>query len=295
MPRQQQNDRSAFTLLALLDVTPDRPWADATPRLIGIHDMLEWVAEHYGVRYAENSRETFRRQTLHQFVHGAIALKNPDDPARPINSPKTVYRIAPAASEVVRSFGSASWLERVTGFVAQVETLARRYAQERDSHSIPLEIAPGISMALTAGGQNVLVKLIVEEFGPRFTRHGKVLYIGDAGAKEGYFDAGALAELGLAFDKHGQMPDVVILDRERNWLILIEAVTSHGPVNAKRLIELKELFAGSSAGLVFVTAFPDRKTFGRYLPEVAWETEVWIADDPSHMIHLNGQRFLGPY
>jgi adenine-specific DNA-methyltransferase len=77
--------------------------------------------------------------------------------------------------------------------------------------------------------------------------------------------------------------------------VLIEAVTSHGPVDIKRHNELKHLFRGSKAGLVFVTAFESRKAAFKYLTQIAWETEVWCADEPDHLIHFNGERFLGPY
>lgn len=96
-------------------------------------------------------------------------------------------------------------------------------------------------------------------------------------------------------DGHGKMPDVVVHHVERGWLVLVEAVTSHGPMNPKRVVELRELFASSTAGLVLVTAFEDRATFARYLPDIAWETEVWIAEAPTHLVHFNGERFLGPY
>lgn len=119
--------------------------------------------------------------------------------------------------------------------------------------------------------------------------------MGDTGAKWAYFDAEALQTLGVTVDEHGKMPDVVVHYTALNWLVLVEAVTSHGPVNGKRRDELAELFKGSSAGLVYVTAFPDRKTMTRYLPDISWETEVWVADAPGHMIHFNGERFLGPY
>ena len=121
------------------------------------------------------------------------------------------------------------------------------------------------------------------------------MYVGDAGSKWAFFDRDLAAELGMAVDEHGKMPDVVIYDRERDWLFLIEAVTSHGPVNAKRMGELKTLLASAKPGLVFVTAFPDRRTFLRYFGEVAWETEVWIAESPGHLVHFDGDRLLGPY
>jgi hypothetical protein len=122
-----------------------------------------------------------------------------------------------------------------------------------------------------------------------------LIYAGDTGDKMGYFDRERLAALGVEVDSHGKMPDVVIHDVARNWLLLIESVTSHGPVDGKRHHELMALFAGSSAGLVYVTAFPTRAVMARYLADIAWESEVWVADAPTHMIHFNGVRFLGPY
>jgi len=91
------------------------------------------------------------------------------------------------------------------------------------------------------------------------------------------------------------MPDVVVDYRDRNWLVLIEAVTSHGPVDSKRHGELRRLFARSSAGLVYVTAFMDRGAMVKYLRDISWATEVWVAESPSHLIHFNGDRFLGPH
>ena len=140
-----------------------------------------------------------------------------------------------------------------------------------------------------------LIKAIIEGFAPRFVPGGILIYVGDTGNKWSYFDSKTLAKIGVAIDSHGKMPDVVIYYPDKNWLILAEAVTSHGPVDVKRHQELKNLFANSSAGLVFVTTFPSRSLMARYLSEIAWETEVWTADAPSHLIHFNGIRFLGPY
>ena len=122
-----------------------------------------------------------------------------------------------------------------------------------------------------------------------------LIYAGDTGEKWGYFDKDLLAKLGVYVDGHGKMPDVVIYYPEKKWLLLVESVTSHGPVDGKRHGELTHLFAGSTAGLVYVTAFPSRSAMTRYLSAIAWETEVWVADAPSHLIHFDGKRFLGPY
>ncbi len=160
---------------------------------------------------------------------------------------------------------------------------------------IPITITPGTRLTLTPGGQNVLVRHIVEEFLPLWVRGAKVLHIGDTGDKSAFVDADGLAEIGVTFNPHGKFPDVVAVDTERGWLVLIEAVTSHGPVDPKRREELKIVFRGSTLPHVFVTAFLSRRAFAKYAEEIAWETEVWCADNPTHLTHFNGERFLGPY
>jgi hypothetical protein len=72
-------------------------------------------------------------------------------------------------------------------------------------------------------------------------------------------------------------------------------VTSAGPVDGKRRMELKQLFKKSPTGLVFVTAFETRRSMQSFVTQISWESEVWIAETPEHLIHFNGERFLGPY
>jgi len=294
-PRQQLNERSALTLLSLLDLEPGDNWESASDPLMGITPMMEFFAEHYGKRYAHNTRETVRRQTVHQFLQAGLVVPNPDKPSRPTNSPKAVYQIEPSALKLLREFGKPRWREHLREYLSSVETLKKLYARERDLRRIPVKIAPGQEIRLSAGGQNVLVKKIIDEFCSRFTPGGHVVYVGDTEKKWAYFDADALTGLGVKVEEHGKMPDVVVHHVEKNWLVLIEAVTSHGPVDHKRREELKELFSGSAIGLVFVTAFLDRRTMMKYLDDISWQTEVWIADSPKHLIHFNGERFLGPY
>jgi hypothetical protein len=294
-PGQQQNERSALTLLSLLGLKPDTNWEDATDPLMGITPMMDFFRDHYHKRYAPNTRETVRRQTVHQFLQAALIVANPDKPSRPTNSPKAVYRIEPSVLKLLRGFGKPGWEGHLQGYLRTVKTLKRLYARERDMRRLPVKLADGQEIRLSPGGQNVLVKKIVDDFCPLFTPGGRIIYVGDTQQKWAYFDAGALAALGIEIEEHGKMPDVVVHHREKNWLVLIEAVTSHGPVNPKRRQELNELFSGSTAGLVFVTAFSDRRAMLRYLNDISWETEVWIAESPTHLIHFNGERFLGPY
>jgi adenine-specific DNA-methyltransferase len=295
LPRAQLNERSALTLLALLNLEPSDSWSQATSRMIGITPIMDFMAEKYGKVYKPNTRETVRRQTMHQFLEAALVMINPDKPDRPPNSPKTVYEVAPDALQLIRTFGTEEWVPSLQTYLASVETLKRRYAQEREMARIPVEVADSKVITLSPGGQNVLVKEIIDEFAPRFTPGGKLLYVGDTDEKWAHFDQKALADLDVSVDEHGKIPDVIIHYTDKNWLVLIEAVTSHGPIDPKRKSELERIFAGSTAGLVFVTAFLTRRAMIEYISQISWETEVWVADAPSHLIHFNGEKFLGPY
>lgn len=295
LPKAQKNERSALCLLALGDLRPRTNWREAKTPLMGITPIMDWSKEHYGKIYAPNTRETFRRQTMHQFVAAGIAIYNPDRPDRPVNSPKAVYQLAPEVADLVRQWQQPSWNEALEKHLSEQQTLADKYAMPRKQAMVPVQIAPGKSVAMSPGAHTELIRDIIEEFAPRFAPGSILVYAGDTGEKLGYFDEERLASLGVTVDKKGKMPDVVLHFLEKDWLLLVEAVTSHGPVDGKRHQELTALFQGCSAGLVYVTAFPSRSTMARYLTEIAWETEVWAADAPSHLIHFNGERFLGPY
>ncbi|NLD35467.1 MAG: restriction endonuclease [Desulfatiglans sp.] len=295
LPKAQQNERSALSLLALLNLSPNKQWSEAENPLMGITPIMDWMQAHYKKTYAPNSRETVRRQTMHQFVDAGVVLYNPDTPDRPVNSPKAVYQIEPQTLKLLRSFGTKKWHDNLVEFLSHRETLAKRYANEREQNRVPVQIKKGKKITLSPGEHSELIKAIIEDFGPRFAPDSILVYAGDTGDKWGYFDAALLTELGIEVDAHGKMPDVVLYYAKRNWLLLVESVTSHGPMDAKRHSELAKLFKNAKHGLVYVTAFPNRSIMARYLNEIAWETEVWVAEAPSHLIHFNGERFLGPY
>ena len=295
LPKEQRNERSALTLLALIDMRQDGSWAAASMPLVGITPIMDWVREHYGKHYQPNSRETFRRQTMHQFVEAGQARYNPDFPSRPVNSPKADYQNSPEACALLRAHGTEKWNKMLKRHLQNSKTLVAKYARERDMSRVPIQIPGGLTIQLSPGEHSELIGAIVQEFAPRFAPKGKLVYVGDTGDKMGHFDESLLQKLGVNIERHGKMPDVLLYCTERNWLILVESVTSHGPVDSKRHEELRKVFSGSSAGLVYVTAFPNRTLLSRYLPKIAWETEVWVAEAPTHLIHFNGTRFLGPY
>lgn len=289
------NERSSLVLLALLDLSPDTPWsAAANPRLRTVA-IIDWLRERYGKDYKPNTRETIRRQTLHQFVEGGIVVQNPDDPARAVNSPKNCYQVEPAALRVIRLYQTPDFGAAAAGYLRVQPGLIAQYARRREHDLLPVTLLDGSPVELTPGGQNVLLKAMVEEFCPRWTPGARILYIGDAGKNDVVLEEAALAELGVKLDKHGKFPDLIVYLEDRDWLVLLEAASSHGPVDAKRYGELEALFATSTARLVYVSCFPSRTEMRKYLADIAWETEVWCADAPSHLIHFNGERFLGPY
>lgn len=292
-PKEQQNERSALTLLALADLRPSIPWKKATAPTRGITAMMDWFRDYYGKQYAPNTRETVRRQTMHQFVQMGLVVENPDQPDRPINSPKWCYQLHPSALSLLQSYESEEWEKNCLEYRAAVTNALQQ--KGRNLSMIPVLLPSGQKIQLSAGGQNNLIQEVVENFCPRFTPGGMVLYLGDAGNKFVVNETKQLQSMGIDLDPHGKTPDVIVYHQRKEWLVLIEAVTSHGPVNLKRHNELKQLFRGSSKNLVFVTAFPSRQEMAKYLAEISWETEVWLADNPEHMIHFNGDRFLGPY
>jgi type II restriction enzyme len=292
---ERSNERSALVLLSLLHLNPDDPWEYAQAPMLGTRAIMDWIRDEYGVTYAPNTRETVRRFTLHQFVDAGLVVENPDDPTRPVNSPKWCYQVRSEALTVIRAHGSESYDRLLEDYLQDAPGLVAQYASEREMARIPVMLSDGSPVTLSPGGQNALIKDMVDDFCAYYAPGGRVLYVGDADDKWAVFHEEELAALGVIVDKHGKMPDLVVYLPDKNWLLLLEAAASHGPVDGQRHSELSAMFSGSTAGLVYVSCFPSRTIMRKYLTLIAWETEVWCADDPTHLIHFNGDRFLGPY
>lgn len=292
---RRTNEASARTLLALAGLDENNTWADSTNERMGVRAILDWMRGPLNHPIAENSRETIRRFVLHQFVDAGFCLYNDDDPARPTNSSKNNYRLNPEALLTIRLYGTPDFVPAVEEYLAEVGSLEAKYRAARDLARIPVTTPDGGVFTLKGGGQNILIKAMVEDFCAYFVPGGEILYVGDADEKLATFERDRLAELGVVVDEHGKMPDLVVYQASKNWLFLMEAASTHGPVDHIRYSELSQMFAGSSAGVVYVSCFPNRSTMRRFLGDLAWETEVWLASDPTHMIHLNGDRFLGPH
>lgn len=292
LPRAQQNERSALTLLAILDLKEGMSWSQSKKRAIRIHDILVYMQRHYGKEYAENTRETIRRQTIHQFEQAGIMVRNPDDPSRPTNSPKTVYAVTDDALETIREFQSSSWRSAVQRFVKKKGRLIEKYEKRREEHLIPVDLPDGTLIGLSPGRHNELQAKIIKDFRATFCPSAKVVYVGDSARKLLYLNEELSESIGIPITRHGKLPDVVLYDPHEDLLYLIEAVTAHGPLSPKRQIELEEILRSCRSKRVYISAFPDFHEFKRHINDIAWETEVWIEESRDHLVHFNGPKFL---
>lgn len=295
LPSAQYNEMAALTFLALCNIKENDNWASATRQSLGVtKGIMTFVNDNYGKNYAPNTRETFRRQVLHQFVQARVVDYNPDIPDLPVNSPKAHYALTNEVLKVVKAYKTGDWQKELNSFISNIGKLSEVYLKERKLNQIPVKLQNGEILKLSAGKHNKLQAAIVEKFAPRFANGGTLLYLGDTEKKDLHLDKEGLEKLGIPIDQHSKLPDVVIFDTKRNWLFLIEAVTSHGPVSPKRLLELEEFLRNCKVGKIYVSAFLDISEFKKYSKDIAWETEVWLMEVPDHMIHFNGDRFIGP-
>jgi type II restriction enzyme len=296
LPTAQQNEISALTLLALVSIGPRDPWTQAKRTRQSVSkDIMAFIVAKYRKTYAPNTRETVRRQVSDQFVQARIAEYNPFELDLATNSPRAHYAVSESTLTVIKTYGTGEWIGAAADFITTHGSLASTYAKHRSSGKlVTLTLPDGSKIELSPGKHNDLQKAIVENFAPRFAPGATLLYIGDTAKKTVKTDTAALARLGLSASEHDKLPDVVLLDGRRGRLFLIEAVTSHGPMSPKRVFELNERLKSKEIGAVYVSAFPDMAKFRKHMSDIAWETAVWIAELPDHMIHFNGDRFLDP-
>ena len=289
VPQRQQADLCCYVLLSMANLNETAAWSNAKNDWIRIHDIITFIKDNYGIAYAENSRETFRKQAIHHFRNAAFI----EDNSKATNSPNYRYRLTNEMLNLIKTYKTKSWKKQLKLFLDNHETLMDIYESKKKMQKMPVKIN-NINFTFSTGSHNQLQKSILEEFTPRFAPGAECLYVGDTIEKDLVKNEDKLRELGFTITLHDKMPDVVLYSVEKNWLYFIEAVTSVGPMEPKRIKEIEEMTTGVTAGKIYVTAFLDFKTFKKFSDRLAWETEVWIAENPDHMIHLNGDKFLGP-
>lgn len=289
MPKAQQADICCYVLLAMAGIKPNMTWKESKNEWIRIHDIIQFSNTFYGVAYAENSRETFRKQALHRFRTAALV----EDNGRATNSPNYRYRLTEETLKILKTFQSVEWQKSWNHFLMDHKKLVDIYASKKKMTMMPVKINDA-DFKFSAGKHNELQKAIIEEFAPRYAPNSECLYVGDTIKKDLVKNVEKLTKLGFEITLHDKMPDVVFYRADKNWIYFVESVTSVGPMDPKRILEITEMTKNVTAGKIYVTAFLDFKTYKKFSETLAWETEVWIAEMPDHMIHLNGDKFLGP-
>ncbi|WP_439505518.1 BsuBI/PstI family type II restriction endonuclease [Sediminibacterium sp.] len=306
LPLKQQNERSALALLAFANLKVNSNWSDATQismSVVGSKDgkgkypgIMQFINQNYSKvkKYKENSRESFRDETVKPFVQAGICEHNPEEPGLSPNSKNNHYRLTLEVLKVIRSVGSANFETELSEYKKEVGTLSEKYAKARNLLKIPIKLSSGEEFEFAPGVHNQLQAAIIKDFASVFAQGSVVVYLGDTSDKDSHMDKKLLAKLKIPIAIDTKLPDIILYDQKKDWLFLIEAVTSVGPMSPQRIIDLEKMLANCKSGKVYVTAFPDRSVFRSHMADIAWETEVWIADNPTHMIHFNGDRFMGP-
>ena len=288
-PKTQVNDLCGYVLLALCGLGPNSSWSEASNKWIRIHDIIRFLSDQYNKGYAENSRETIRKEALHHFRIAAII----EDNGKSTNSPNYRYRITDEFLALLRTREKKNWERNLNKFKKLHSTLIDIYNSKRTMQKYPVLIN-GNEFSLSTGDHNKLQKAIIEEFAPRFAPNSECLYIGDTEKKDLYKDDKKLQYLGFQITVHEKMPDVILYRKDKKWIYFIEAVTSVGPMDSKRIMEINDMTQNVKAGKIFITAFLNMDTYKKFISKIAWETEIWISSMPDHLIHMNGDKFLGP-
>ena len=289
IPQPQQNEMCCLVLLALAELTPQTDWNNATNNWHRIHDLLHFINRSLGGSYAENTRETIRKHAVHYFRSAAII----EDNGKATNSPNYRYRLTDEVLQIIRRLNTDTWHKRCSHFLKNHRSLIEKLEQKRTLSKIPVYIN-GKQLEFSQGKHNELQKAIIEEFAPRFAPGSRCLYVGDTTNRSLLLDEEYLDGLGIQLSVNNKLPDIVLYSTEKKWLYFIEAVTSSGPISPARKNELDTMTLDTSVGIIYVTAFSDFRSFNKFSGQIAWDTEVWIAAAPDHMIHLNGDRFIGP-
>jgi len=290
-------ERMAMAFMAVAQVNPKTGWVKAQDLndhvRMKTRDIIRYVNAHFQENISPGSYDDIRRKDLKYLVLGDIVVRTHPTAAR--NDSNRGYALNPRYTGLVKKIGSTHWKRRAQQFMSGKKKMSDVLSPERKIPMIPIILPSGKKLKFSPGEHNLLQKKIIEEFLPRYGFGAEVLYIGDTADKFLFLDESKLQDLEFFELSHGELPDVVAYSPRKKWLYLIEAVHSSGPMSDTRILELKKLTKKCKASIVFVTAFLTRETFRKFVKDVAWETEVWIADAPDHLIHFNGDKFLGPY
>ncbi|WP_118976725.1 BsuBI/PstI family type II restriction endonuclease [Taibaiella koreensis] len=286
----------AMCFLAVAGVT--KSWKDAKGQTEGRHlttrEIIKFINEHFEENISPGSYDDIRRKHLKLPVLADLILNSAKNPNASTNDPTRGYTLNSEFKTLITFWNTNQWDIKLKLFLKNRPPLAETLERKRNIPKIPITLPGNIILEFSKGEHNQLQREIIEEFLPRYGAGSNVLYIGDTSNKFLHKLDNELKLLGFELS-NDELPDIVAYSKSKNWLYLIEAVYSSGPMSEERVLELKKTLKNCKAELIFVTAFISRNDFRKYIMDIAWETEVWTADNPDHLVHFNGDKFLGPY
>jgi len=277
------SDQTALTVLALADRKPRPgllPGHSCLADGARIHDILEFVRTDFARKVAENTRESYRKTSLRPLLDAGWVIRH----RLSTNDPNTHYRLHSELAELLTT-APGSERERLS---AKLRITSKRVKRKQDG-DVVVELSADRSFTLSPGSHNELEKAIVEDLAPAILAQPAVVYLGDTAPRAGYQDRALMRRLNLPIDVTAALPDVVIHSATENRLLVVEAVTSSGAIDAARREQLLTLCRGPvQLGVVIelVTAFPSRRNLRKFVDEIAWGTGVWIAEEPWNFIHF---------
>ena len=292
----RRRERIGMAFLAVANVKQSGDWKNIDgSHALRSKEIIDYWNNHFDENIARGSYDDIRRKDLKLTVLAKIINSSSANPNAARNDSTRSYALNLEYIDLIKKFGDLNWEKDIEKFLSNRETLEEQLSERRDINLIPVILASGQNLEFSPGKHNELQKAIIEEFLPRYGYGAELLYVGDTSNKFLFLKSERLQNLKFFELSHGELPDIVAYSQQQNWLYLIEAVHSSGAITPVRLLELKRLTEECEADIIFVTAFLNRKTFRQFAPDIAWETEVWISEAPEHIIHFDGEKFLGPY
>lgn len=287
----------AMCFLAVAGVTKN--WKQAKGlnenRNLKTRDIIKYINEHYEENISPGSYDDVRRKHMKLLLLADYILNSAKNPNAATNDPTRGYSLHQDFRSLIIYYNTSEWGIKLKLFLKNKTPLSEILARKRNILKIPVQLPGGKEIQLSQGGHNQLQREVIEEFLPRYGQGCEILYIGDTSNKILHIEEDKLHKLGFFKLSHDELPDIIAYNVKKNWLYLIEVVFSSGPMSEERVFELKKILKKCKADLIFVTAFTSKAAIRKWYMDIAWETEVWSADNPDHVAHFNGDKFFGPY
>ncbi len=291
---ERAKERMAMCFLSVANISAN--WQQAKENVnLKSRDIIKFINENFEENISPGSYDDIRRKDLKLLVLANLVTNSSENKGSATNDPTRGYALQKDFRNLVLTYKTKTWNKMLKKFNKNKLKLSEVLARKRNIKKIPVKLPNGKLLEFSLGEHNVLQKAIIEEFLPRFGNDCEILYIGDTANKMLHAETERLKELNFFELSHKELPDIVAYSKSKNWLYLIEAVHSSGAMSETRVLELRNMLEKCKAELIFVTAFLTKEIFKKWILEIAWETEVWTADNPDHLVHFNGHKFLGAF